>query len=57
MSDKKMVKLNVEDINAEIEEDLIQDMMAIHGVDVLKEMIELLQKEAAIERNKANGLD
>ncbi len=57
MSDKKMVKLNVEGINAEIEEDLIQDMMAIHGVDVLKEMTELLQKEAAIEKESANGLD
>jgi hypothetical protein len=57
MSDKKMVKLNVEGINAEIEEDLIQDMMAIHGVDVLKEMTELLQKEAAIEKERANGLD
>ncbi len=57
MSDKKMVKLNVEGINAEIEEDLIQDMMAIHGIDILKEMTELLQKETAIEKEKANGLD
>ena len=57
MSDKKMINLNVDGINAEIEEDLIQDMMAIHGIDVLKEMTELLQKEAAIEKEKANGLD
>jgi hypothetical protein len=57
MSDKKMVKLNVEGINAEIEEDLIQDMMAIHGIDILKEMTELLQKETAIEKEKENGLD
>jgi hypothetical protein len=57
MNKTKMIKLNVDGINAEIEEDLIQDMMAIHGIDVLKEMTELLQKEAAIEKEKANGLD
>ncbi len=57
MSDKKMVKLNVEGINAEIEEDLIQDAMAIHGIDIVKEMTEVLQKETAIEKERTNGLD
>ena len=57
MSDKKMVKLNVEGIYAEIEEDLIQDAMAIHGIDIVKEMIEVLQKETTIEKERANGLD
>jgi hypothetical protein len=56
MSDKKMVKLNVEGINAEIEEDLIQDAMAIHGIDIVKEMTEVLQKETAIEKERTNEL-
>lgn len=56
MSDKKMVKINVDGIDAEIEEDLIQDMMATHGIDVLKEITEVLKTEAAIEKEKANGL-
>lgn len=51
-----MVKINVDGIDAEIEEDLIQDMMATHGIDVLKEITEVLKTEAAIEKEKANGL-
>lgn len=57
MIEEKMVKINVDGIDAEISEDLIRDMMAMHGVDVLKEVTAVLEKEVAKEslRNDNKG--
>ena len=55
MIEEKMVKINVDGIDAEISEDLIRDMMAMHGVDVLKEVTAVLEKEVAKESLQNNN--
>lgn len=55
MSEDKIINLNIEGINVEIDKDLINDIMVMHGVDVVKEITNAIRKEA--EKEKENGLD
>lgn len=55
MSEDKIVTIKVGNMTGEISQDLINDLMVVHGIDAVAELTKILEEE--IEKEKENGLD
>lgn len=53
MSEDKIVTIKVGDMTGEISQDLINDLMVVHGIDAVAELTKILETE----KEKENGLD